>query len=408
MFKSIHRISFFITIMLLTAVNLIFAQDWPQWRGIQRDGKIEGYKAPQHWPAALKSQWTLQLGAGDATPALVGKELYVFIRQGDDEVLFCLNAETGKEIWQNKYPARKVSGPPSSHPGPASSPTVSDGKVFIQGVSGILSCLDGKTGKLFWRNEEYAGKYPDCYISVSPLVVYDVCITHIGGDTSGYVLAFDIHSGAVKWSWRGDGPAFASPMLATIGGLEQIIVQTAKNIIGLACKDGSLLWQYSTPAERRYFNAATPVIDGSTVIVTGQGKGTKALSIVREGNAFRIKELWNNEKWGTLFNTPVLKNGLVFGVSDREYFFCLDSQNGQMAWMDSTKLDRFASIIDAGVVLFIQHGKSDLIVVKPDTKKFIQLARYKVSEKPVYAHPVITGNKIYIKDTEFLTLWTID
>ncbi len=171
--------------LVLFAAAWAFAQDWPQWRGPNRDGKISGFTAPAAWPKELTQKWKTTVGLGDATPALVGDRLYVFTRQGDDEVAMCLSAADGKELWQNKYPAIAVTGPPSAHPGPRSSPTVADGKVITLGVGCVLSCLDAATGKLLWRNEDYGTTESPFYTSMSPIVVDGMCIAQLGKKDTG-------------------------------------------------------------------------------------------------------------------------------------------------------------------------------------------------------------------------------
>src|SRR5437870_10381559 len=180
--------------MTLLSANGVCAQDWPQWRGPNRDAKAEGFKAPQTWPKELTQKWKVTVGAGDATPALVGDRLYVFTRQGGDEVIRCLDAATGKEIWQDKYPAPSVSGPASSHPGPRSSPAVADGKVVTLGVSGILSCYDAATGKKLWRKEEIQGN-PRFYAASSPIIVNGLCVAQLGGPQKGAIAAYDLATG---------------------------------------------------------------------------------------------------------------------------------------------------------------------------------------------------------------------
>src|ERR1035437_9871775 len=108
--------------LILLSTGSIMAQDWPQWRGPQRDGKVSGFVVPAKWPTALTQKWKATVGAGDATPALVGDKLYVFARHGAEEITLCLNATDGKELWQNKYEAQAVTGAAARHPGPRSSP----------------------------------------------------------------------------------------------------------------------------------------------------------------------------------------------------------------------------------------------------------------------------------------------
>ena len=395
---------------ILVSTAWISAQDWPQWRGSNRDGKVSGFIAPQKWPNELTQKWSTTVGLGDSTPALVGNKLYVFTRQEEEEVTLCLDANSGKELWRDKYKALVVTGPPSRHPGPRSSPSVADGKVVTLGVGGVLSCLDAATGKLLWRKDPFPKVVPQFFTAMSPIIVDGMAIAHLGGKGNGAIIAYDLADGTQKWQWDEEGPEYASPILMTVEGVKQIVTLTEKSIVGIGVADGKLLWRLPFVPERRAYNAATPIVDGQTVIYTGAGRGTKAVKIEKQTDGFSAKELWNNTEVATQFNTPVLKDGLLFGLSNRGNLFCINSQTGKTAWIDSTQRDRsgFASIVDVGSVIWALPSSSELIVIEPSDKEFIELARIKVSEKPIYAHPVIVGNRIFIKDEETFTMWTID
>lgn len=394
--------------VILVGATCALAQDWPQWRGTNRDGKVAGFTAPQTWPKELTQKWKATVGSGDATPALVGDKLYVFARQGDDEVALCLNTADGKEVWRDKYAAQAVTGAAARHPGPRSSPTVADGKVVTLGVGGVLSCLDAATGKVLWRNEEFTKAVPQFFTAMSPIVVDGLCIAHLGGKGAGTLVAFDLASGSQKWTWAGDGPAYASPVLLTVDGSKQIVVQTEKSVVGVGAADGKLLWQVASPPQGRMFNSASPIVDGTTVFYTGQGSGTKAVKVEKQGDGFAAKELWSNADLGTGFNTPVLRDGMLYGISDKGNFFCMNAQNGQAAWTDTKRLDRFGAVLDAGACLLALPGNSELIALKPSDKQCEELARIKVAESPTYAHPVVAGNRIFIRDQDAVTLWTIE
>ncbi len=136
----------------MLGASCVFGQDWPQWRGPNRDGKVAGFTAPQTWPERLVQKWKATVGLGDATPALVGDKLYVFARQGGDEVTLCLDAGSGKQLWRDEYATPAPGGSSASHPGPRSSPAVAEGRIVTFGVNGVLSCLDIATGKVAWRS----------------------------------------------------------------------------------------------------------------------------------------------------------------------------------------------------------------------------------------------------------------
>jgi outer membrane protein assembly factor BamB len=396
--------------VILVGAGCVFAQDWPQWRGPNRDGRVTGFTAPQKWPEELTQKWKVTVGQGDATPALVGEKLYVFTRQGADEVILCLNAGTGKKMWQRTYPAQAVTGAAArQHPGPRSSPAVVDGKVVTLGVGGVLFCLDAATGNVVWRNDELAGKVPKFFTSFSPIIVDGMAIAHLGEQGNGAIFAYDLATGDEKWHWGEEGPDYGSPALLTVEGTKQIVTPTEKSIVGIGVADGKLLWQLPSVPPRRAYNAATPIVDGQTVIITGAGRGTKALKIEKQGDGFAAKELWSNAELAVQFNTPVLKDGLLFGLSDRGNLWCINAQTGKTAWTDTAAHGRgFAAIVDAGSCLLALPSTSELIAFKPDGKEYAELAKIKVSETPTYAHPVLAGNRIFIKDQETVTMWTVE
>ncbi len=399
----------FVGCVALMFASCVLAQDWPQWRGPNRDGKLTGFTAPKKWPAELTQKWRVTVGFGDATPALVGEKLYVFARQGDEEVTLCLNVANGNELWRDKYTAQAVTGPASRHPGPRSSPAVVDGKVVTLGVGGVVSCLDAATGKLFWRKDPFPKIVPRFFTSFSPIIVEGMAIVHLGGQGNGAIIAYDLATGNEKWRWADEGPDYGSPVLFTVDGTKQIATPTEKSIVGISVADGKLLWQFPFPPPRRAYNAATPIVGKQVIIVTGAGRGTKGLKIEKQGNSFAVKELWSNPDLATQFNTPVLKDGLLFGLSNRNNLFCINTQTGQTAWTDANARGSrgFGAIVGAGSCLIALTNDSELIIFKSDGKAYSENKRYKVAETVTNAHPVIAGNRVFIKDQETLTMWTI-
>lgn len=394
----------------VTLCNTAFAQDWPQWRGANRDAKVIGFNAPKTWPKELAQKWKVAVGSGDATPALVGDKLYVFSRQEGDEVVRCLEAASGKELWQDKYPTDAISGPDSSvHGGPRSSPAVVDGKVLTLGVSGTVSCLDAATGKVNWRKNDFPGAWPRFHTAMSPIIVGGLCIVQLGKDSDGAVVAYELASGEQKWKWTGEGPGYASPVLMSVGDTKLIITETSKSIVGLDARDGKLLWQAPYAPQGMAHNAATPIVDGQTVILCGQGRGARAVKIEKQGDSFSSKELWNNTENSVQFNTPVLKNGLLFGLSQRGNFFCINAESGKTLWSDpSGGRGGFGSLVDAGPVLLGLTSKGQLTAFEPSDKQYNELTSLKVSDKQTYAYPVLAGNRLFVKDQDSVTLLAIE
>ena len=394
-------------LLLICSANL-YSQDWPQWRGVNRDSKVTGFKAPAAWPAEIKQEWKVIVGFGDATPILSENKIYLNTRQGDQEVVLCLDAATGKELWKIQYPSTAVTGPAGSHPGPRSTPAIANGKIVTFGASAILSCLDANTGKLVWRKENPENAVPVFFTGMSPLIVDNACIAHVGKKDYGEILALDLNTGSEKWKWAGDGPAYASPSIMTIDGKKHLIVQTEKNLLALNFTDGKLLWQIPTPVQQRFYNCVSPYIDGQTIYLTGQGTGIKAIKVEKSGNDFVTKELWSNTSVGAKWNTPILKDGFLYGFTDQKRIYCLNAATGQPAWIDNDVNNDFATIVDCGTLIIGLPSTANLIIFKPGSSAYSEVAKYKVSETAVYSYPIVAGNKIYIKDAETLMMYRIN
>jgi outer membrane protein assembly factor BamB len=404
------KLCFFITLTIVLFISLslsVSAQDWPQFRGTDRDGKVTGFKSPPTWPKELTRVWKVNVGLGDATPVMYGSKIFLSIRQGTDEAILCLDSKTGRELWNNKYAAPAVTGPAGSHPGPRSTPAFAGGKVVTLGVSGILSCLDAAKGKLLWRKENPANAFPTFFTGMSPLIADGMCIVHVGKKDDGQVIAYDMKTGNEKWKWTGEGPAYASPSVMILDGKKLLIMITEKNLMALGLRDGKLLFQVAAPVQQRFYNCVSPYIDGQTIIYSGQGLGTKALKVEKQGDQFITKELWANAEVGAKWNTPVLKDGFLYGFTDQKRLYCLNYTTGQTAWIDNAVNSDFSTIVDCGSVIAGLTSTGNLIVLSPNGKEYSELAKYKVSETPIYAYPIISGNNIYIKDAESLILYRV-
>jgi outer membrane protein assembly factor BamB len=403
-----HAVSFLSGLIPIVLAAAAPAQDWPQWRGPNRDDKVPGFTAPATWPQEFHQNWKVSVGQADATPALAGGKLYVFARVDENEVLQCLDAATGNALWSNKYEVMAATGPAAKHPGPRSSPTVAEGKVVTLGVRGTLSCLDAADGKLLWRKDDVRG-WPQFFTAMSPLLANGLCIAQLGSKTNGVIIAYDLSTGAEKWRWSGDGPAYASPVIMSVGDAKLIVAQTDKRVVAVNLADGKLAWEAPfVPSGMGGGNMATPIIDGQTIIYTGVGRGAVAVQLEKQADAFTAKQLWANTEMSPRFCTPVLKDGLLYGLGDKTGFYCINAKTGQTAWSEPTARGGFGSILDAGSVLLALTPKAHLIVIQPSDKAYTEVASIKVADSDTYAQPVLVGNRLFIEDQTSVTLWTLN
>jgi outer membrane protein assembly factor BamB len=384
--------------------------DWPQWRGPNRDGAVASFTEPKTWPDRLTRKWKVDVGLGYATPILVGNSVYIFARQGDDEVLDALEAETGKTIWQSKYAAPFTMNPAAvrHEKGPKSTPTFAGGKLFTLGMSGFVSAFDAASGKRLWQKPP-AAVGPLYGTAMSPLVDRGLVIVHVGGHNQGALTAFDANTGAVKWHWDGDGPAYASPIAADIDGTRQVITFTQDNLIGVSAATGDLLW--TRPFKTRSTqNCITPILYEQMLIVSGLDKGVAAFKVVKKNGGWETENVWENTDVSLYMTNGVIVNDVLVGLSHRNsgQFFGLDAKTGKTVWTSAPRQATNAAIVRAGDLLFVLKDDADLMVTRSGPKGFETVRTYTVADSATWAQPVVSGNRLFVKDVASLALWTMN
>jgi outer membrane protein assembly factor BamB len=387
--------------------------DWPQWRGPNRDGVVHGVTVPDKWPPALKDEWKVPVGEGVSSPVVVGDKVFVFTREKDAELVLCLDLATGKEVWKSEpYPAPYQWWPGEGNfsKGPRSTPTVAGGRVYSVGVSGVFSCLDAKTGKLLWRKE--STQRPPYGGPASPLVTDGLCIIHLGcggRDDKDGLTAFDAATGDVKWRFAdGSGPGYGSPILAELAGERQVVAVAGWGLRCVSLTTGKILWAVKLDGPEKN---VTPVLYKDLIIFADYKERPRAIRLEKGDKGITPKEVWKGDGPTPYMSTPVLDGDLLFGASSqgRGRFFCLDAKNGKTLWESDEKQGiGYASVINAqGALLFLtQTGR--LVVVKANGQEYEPVAEYKVSDRPIFAHPVFLGDRILIRDDTTLRSFRIE
>jgi outer membrane protein assembly factor BamB len=386
------------------------AGDWPQWRGPNRDGVVPSFTEPASWPERLTQKWKIPVGVGYATPVLVGNRVYMFARQDASEVMAAIDADSGKVVWQTGYSAPVRINPVAARhgEGPKSTPAFANGKLYTLGMSGIVTAWDASTGKVLWQKDAPAVG-PTFGTAQSPLVDRGLVILHVGGNNDGALSAFDAATGAVKWAWTGDGPAYGSPVIVEVAGTRQVVTMAQRNLVGVSAATGELLWQrpFTSPSAQ---NAITPIVDGQTVIVSGLQNPVTAFRIAKQGSQWTTEDLWVNQDVSLYMSNAVLLGGAIFGMSNKNggQFFGVDAKTGKMLWTSEPRQAGNAAVLGAGGVVFLLKNSGELVIARTSNRGFELVRTYTVAENATWAQPAISGHRIFVKDVSNLTLWTLD
>ena len=384
--------------------------DWPQWRGPNRDGVISSFTEPKSWPEKLTRKWKVDVGLGYATPVVIGNRVYMFARQGDEEVLGALDADTGRVLWRTTYPAAFTISPAAARheKGPKATPTFADGKLFTLGMTGIVSAFDAATGKRLWQTPP-SQPGPLYHTSMSPLVDRGLAIVHVGSHGRGALTAFDVNTGVVKWRWDGDGPGYGSPIVAEFDGTRQIITFTQDNLVGVSASTGALLWKRRF--ETNYTqNCITPVLYGQTVIVSGLDKGVTAFKLVKANGQWSPVDVWENTEVSMYMANGVIVHDTFVALSHKNsgQFFALDARTGKTVWKSAPRQAANAAISRAGDLLFILKDDAELLIARSGANGLETVKTYSVADSATWSAPAVSGRRLFVKDVASLTVWTMD
>jgi outer membrane protein assembly factor BamB len=350
------------------------------------------------------------VGAGHASPVIADGRVFVHARSGEQEVVAAFDAVSGRQQWRDAYDAPyRVNPAAAAHgPGPRSTPAVAGGRLVTLGISGILSCYDATSGTLHWRRRPVASE-PLYGTAMSPLVDGRSVIVHLGGTESGALMALDLDTGKPRWQWTGGAPAYASPVIATLSQVRQIVTHSRTHLVGVSAVGGQLLW--SVPFATDYDqNAVTPVVAQDLVIYSGLARGTHAVRPVLRGGSWLVERGWSNEDVSMYMSSPIVSESTLFGLSHRNrgQFFAVDVRSGRTLWTTRGREADNAGLVSARGVVLALTTNAELIVSSPSTAAFNEIARYDVADTPTWAHPALAGSQIIVRDADSIAAWRVD
>ncbi len=376
--------------------------DWPQWRGANRDGVVRDFEVPANLPEKLDKVWSIDVGTGHSSPVLSDGTLIVHTGDGTRETIRCVDARTGKDRWMHSYSvATEKIAAVVGHYGnsPRSTPSIAGDRVIAMGASGLVTCLNRESGQVLWANDfrkDFPVPYPEFGASASPLVVDSLVILHVGDPRGGMLTALKLETGEPVWTLKDDGPSYSSMVEVRVGkDKKTLVTQTQKTFTGIDMQ-GKRLWELSfeTPYMQ---NIITTTLVGDLMITGGTSRPLQAYRIQDNG---KPKRVWENKAHSIYMNSPVVIDGMVIGVSEKEkgHLFAVDPETGKTLWKKFQRLGENCEVLacDRTLVLMTDTGKLSFLNV---SKSGVEVIReYALTNEPVTTYPILDSGWIYVKD----------
>ncbi len=373
--------------------------DWPEFRGPQRDSEVNNVEIRQDWkenPPQLL--WKNPVGLGWSSFAVVGDYVFTQEQRREFETVVCYEADTGEEVWNHRVPARFEET--AGGDGPRATPTFYKGRLYVQGATGVLCCLDARTGQEHWATnilEDSGAKNITWGMSGSPLVYDDFVVVHPGLGTEGQsLLAYDRLTGKRMWSSGDYAAAYSSPQLAVLQGVRQILMFHAKGLSGHDPVDGRQLWLFEWPNPNTNNSIQPNVLDDSTVVVSSVFVGTICLNVTKEDDKWQVEQKWKTGRMRLYFNDMVTKDGYAYGI-DSGRLVCLDLEEGRRVW----KGGQFGAgqILLVGDMLLVQEETGHVSLVEASPNELNLTTRFQAIEGKTWNHPVVAHGRLYVRNS---------
>ena len=366
------------------------AADWPNWRGPNHNGISNETGWAATWPeAGPKVLWEKSLGTGFASMAVSKGRVYAMGNIKDNDILYCLDADTGKEIWKKSYPCPLFKK--QHEGGPSATPTVSGDSVYTFSKNGDAIRFKAATGQVVWHkklNKELGIKHPTWYFAGSPFVTDNMVVLNAG--TNG--IALNKADGSVIWQ-NGKGAAgYSTAVPFTMDNKKCVVIFGAKEVVGVIAATGKQVWQFpwKTPYGE---NIAEPIVSSNTVFVSsGCGKGCALLKI--EGAD--VTQLWRNKNMRNHLNSSVLWKGHIYGVDDGASITCLDFKTGEEQWAQKGFGKGSLMLADGKLIILSDKGK--LAIAEASPTGFRQLSSAQILTGKCWTVPVLANGRIYARN----------
>lgn len=379
---------------------------WTNFRGPNRDGRYDEMSVLTTWPAqGLPLMWKEPVGLGYASLTIADGRAYTIEQRRRQELVAAYDINTGRELWTQAWNAEYSD---TTGDGPRATPTWDDGRLYALGATGELRCLDAKTGAVIWGKNiltDNQASNLQWAMAASPLIVDNKVIVLPGGAGGKSVVAYNKMTGATVWKSQGDQAAYVSPMLVTLAGRRQILVEMASRVFGLAPEDGALLWSQSWSTDMG-INVSQPIIVDKNrfFLSSGYGKGAALVEISGSGKSFEARAIWENINMKNKFNSSVLHEGFVYGL-DEGILTCLDVNTGARKWKGGRY--GYGQVLLASGHLIVMSDAGELALVKATPDAYSEVARFAALEGKTWNYPAIAGGRLFVRNGNQMAAYNI-
>ncbi len=390
----------------VSAIETNLSLATPEWSGFRgcadRSGSCQGPMLNTNWSEQPPKQlWKVPVGPGWSSFAVAGNWLFTQEQRGPKETVVCYEAATGREIWHHEYDARLED--PMGGPGPRATPTLANGALFVMGATGWFLRLNPATGEVLWQKDvkEVASRAAALMwgFAGSPLVIGSNAIVSAGGKDGKGLLAFDVETGALRWSVATGEETYSSPQVNTIAGEELVLMLSNDGLVLVEPASGKVRLNYEWKFQG--YRALQPRVVGDDTVLIGtpMNVGTRAIRITKTNGELKAEELWTSRNLKQDFSDMVTYQGYIYG-NDAGILACLDLKTGERRWKGGRYGKGQMLLLENAGLLLVAAEDGKVHLVRADPKEFVEVGSFKALEGKTWNHPVVVGDKLYVRNSQ--------
>ncbi len=391
-------------VLTLVACSSVASAQWMQWGGPKQDFKAKSRGLADKWGEdGPKKLWNRDLGEGYSSILVDDGRLYTMYRPAEQEAVVCLDAKTGKTIWEYKYDSSPAPGHGDQFGrGPRSTPLIVGDRIYTIGVSGVMHCLNKQDGTVYWTHElwkELGGNVLNHGYSSSPIAYKDTVIALVGGEGAS-VVAFDQTTGKVAWKKNDFKNSYSTPMVIKLKGKDHLVTFMAEEIIGIDPSNGDFKWKYDISNQWKQ-NVCLPIWDAKsrTLFFSVSGPGSRGLKLTRRGDSVETQEIWTARKIQFYHVTSVKIGDYVYGSTGGgapHFFSAINMKTGKIAWRKRGFSKATCVFADGKLIILDEDGQLGLASATPET--FTVHSKFKLFDDVSWTVPTIVGKTMYVRD----------